>query len=95
LKSCVYWGVSASSLASKPKVFPLVEGGNTVPKKESNTQPAYLRLVDAAAYTSLSAQMLLKLHSTGVGTPRIKKGRAVLYSIKAPESWMERDQEAA
>jgi predicted DNA-binding transcriptional regulator AlpA len=53
--------------------------------------PAYLRLKGAAAYTGLSEQMLLKLHRMGDGPPRIKKGRAVLYSIKALEEWMDKD----
>jgi predicted DNA-binding transcriptional regulator AlpA len=55
--------------------------------------PAYLRLRDAAAYCGLSAEMLSKLHAKGEGPPRIKKGRCVLYSIKALQEWMDRDQE--
>lgn len=56
--------------------------------------PAYLRLRHAAEYVGLSEQMLLKLHRMGQGPPRIKKGRAVLFSVKALQDWMEQDQEA-
>jgi predicted DNA-binding transcriptional regulator AlpA len=57
--------------------------------------PAYLRLKDAAKYVGISEQMLLKQHRIGDGPPRIHKGRAVLYSVKALHEWMDRDQEAA
>ena len=57
--------------------------------------PAYLRLNGAAAYVGMSAQMLLKLHRAGDGPPRIKKGRAVLYSVKALQEWMDKDTAGA
>ena len=57
--------------------------------------PAYLRLKDAATYVGMSEQMLLKLTRMGDGPPRIKKGRAVLYAVRALDVWMEKDEEAA
>jgi predicted DNA-binding transcriptional regulator AlpA len=55
--------------------------------------PAYLRQKKAATYVGLSEQMLIKLVRKNEGPPRIRKGRAVLYSVKALDEWMERDQE--
>lgn len=52
--------------------------------------PAYLRQKKAAAYVGLSEQMLPKLVRKNEGPPRIRKGRAVLYSAKALDEWMER-----
>ena len=58
-------------------------------------QPGYLRLEAAAEYCSLSPQMITKLTGKGQGPPRIMKGRAVLYSVKALDDWMLRDEEKA
>lgn len=57
--------------------------------------PAYLRLKRAALYVGLFPQTLLNLGYKGAGPPRIRKGRCVLYSVRALDEWMLRDQEAA
>jgi predicted DNA-binding transcriptional regulator AlpA len=64
-------------------------------EEKLTVMPAYLRLKNAAAFCGISEQMLLKLHRMGDGPPRIRKGRAVLYSVRALQDWMDRDQEAA
>ena len=63
------------------------------PASESKIVPAYLRLPDAAVYCGLSEEMIMKLHRAGKGPSRIKKGRAVVYSVKALEAWMDRDED--
>lgn len=50
--------------------------------------PKYLRLKDAAAYCNLSLSTLMKLQAKKQGPPRIKVGRAVLYSIKHLDEWL-------
>jgi hypothetical protein len=65
----------------------------TVEENATPVIPAYLRLKDAATFTGLSQQMLLKLQRAGDGPPRIRKGRAVLYSVRGLQDWMDRDQE--
>lgn len=62
---------------------------------QANFKPNYLRLKDAAAYLGVSPQFLHKLHAMREGPPRIKKGRCVMYSIKALDAWMEADQDKA
>lgn len=53
-----------------------------------DVRPAYLRLKDAAAYCNLSLSTLMKLQAKKQGPPRIKVGRAVLYSIKQLDTWL-------
>ena len=60
----------------------------------SDAKPAYLRLKDAAVYCGMSTSLLMKAHAKGEGPPRIKKGRCVLYSVKALDAWMEQDEGA-
>jgi len=70
-------------------------GKRAMSDEKITIMPAYLRVKDAAAYVGLSEPMLLKLVRAGQGPPRIRKGRCVLYSLKALQDWMNRDEAAA
>lgn len=59
----------------------------------SDVKRAYMRLKDAAVYCGMSTSLLMKRHAMGEGPPRIKKGRCVLYSVKALDAWMEEGTE--
>ena len=59
----------------------------------TDVKRAYLRLKDAADYCGVSVSLFMKSHAKGEGPPRIKKGRCVLYSVKALDAWMEEGRE--
>jgi len=67
--------------------------GELMKENEPKIVPAYLRLKEAAVYLSMSQPGLQRLHRLGKGPPRITKGRAVFYSIRALDAWMEQDIE--
>jgi Helix-turn-helix domain len=56
-----------------------------------SVRPAYLRVQDAAAYCSCSAEYLAK--ETRKGTVAyIKKGRCVFYAVSDLDEWMNQDR---
>ena len=60
-------------------------------QEASPVRPAYLRIRDAAAYCSCSAEYLSKETRKGM-VAYIKKGRCVFYAVCDLDEWMNLDR---